>query len=174
MLLKERFSAKKTALIGVLAAIAVIAAYLESILPVSKLSLIALASFLVSIIVIEAGIRAGILFYVVTSLLIFIVIPKKTSLIPYVLFFGYYGIVKYYIEKIRKIVPEIILKLLFFNICFYIIYYVLNFIFLPDIKLPVYIIALAMQLVFLVYDYVYSQIIHNYNSRIRSKLRLGN
>src|SRR5659263_724633 len=83
MLLKDnKLSTQKIALVGVLSAFAVITVYFESILPVNKLTLLALSSFLVSIIVIEAGIKASFLFYTVTSLMIFIVIPKKTSLIP--------------------------------------------------------------------------------------------
>ena len=175
---ENKLSTKKIALVGILSAIAVIAVYFESILPVNKLTLFALSSFLVSIIVIEAGIKASFLFYTVTSLLMFIVIPKKTSLIPYALFFGYYGIFKYYVEKIKILIPKILLKQLFFNICFYIIYQIFGNIFFPDfllnIEFPFYIIAIICQFIFILYDYVYTLFISYYRDKIRGKLKLGN
>ena len=175
MLLKDnKLSTQKIALVGVLSAFAVITVYFESILPVNKLTLLTLSSFLVSIIVIEAGIKASFLFYIVTSLMIFIVIPKKTSLIPYALFFGYYGIFKYYVEKIKILIPKILLKQIFFNICFYIIYLILGNIFFPDVEFPFYTIAIICQFIFVLYDYVYTLFISYYRDKIRSKLKLEN
>lgn len=173
MLLKDnKFSTQKIALIGVLATVAVITIYFESILPVNKLTLLTFSSFLVAIVVIEAGIKASYLFYVVTCLLIFIIIPKKTSLLPYALFFGYYAIFKYYAEKIQMLIPKMIIKQLFFNIVFYAIYLFLGNIFFPEVKFPFYFIAIALQFIFIIYDYVFTVFITFYNDKIRSKLKL--
>ena len=78
---------RKVALGGILLALTVIILYAESVMPTSKLSLYALSSFFVSVIVIESGIRAGWIFYVASSLLALIIIPDKIALIPYLVFF---------------------------------------------------------------------------------------
>jgi hypothetical protein len=70
-----KFNIRKVAIGGILSALAVICIYLEAVAPVSKLSLYALSSFFVSIIVIETGIRNGWIFYVETNLLSFLIVP---------------------------------------------------------------------------------------------------
>ena len=166
----------KMVLSGVLAAIVVIVIYVENILPVNKLSLYTLSSFLISIVIIEAGIRSGFLFYITTSLLIFMIVPDKFSVVPYMMFFGIYGIFKYFIEKINKTAVEMIVKyivfnVLFFSICFAMILFglangigdfITEKIFLPDMKIPLIFFIIILQILFFVYDYVYSKFIIYY------------
>ena len=168
MLLK----AKTIALGGILGALAVICLLLADILPASKISLYALSSFFISVIIIEMGVRAGWIFYAATSLLGFVVVPDRISILPYVLFFGAYGIIKFYIEKLDRIVIEYVLKVAFFNICAALVLLAARSLFEGEIAagLPWGILVGICQVIFLVYDFVYTLFINYYRDRLRRKI----
>ena len=79
------------------------------------------------------GVKNTIVVYGAVSLLSLFIIPSKLISIAYILIFGSYGFVKYFIEKLRNIPIEIILKLLYFNISSAIIIFIYK---LVLIKIP--------------------------------------
>ena len=166
MLLK----AKTIALGGILGALAVICLLLADVLPASKISLYALSSFFISVIIIEMGVRAGWIFYAATSLLGFVVVPDRISILPYVLFFGAYGIIKFYIEKLDRIVIEYILKLIFFNACAGIMLFAAGSLLDagPVIAFSWWWLVIAGEIIFLVYDIVYTLFINYYRNKLRA------
>jgi hypothetical protein len=166
---KSTFNIRRIALGGILAALTVTVLFVEAVAPVNKLSLYALSSFFVSIVIIELGVASGWLFYAVTCLLAFLITPDKLALIPYLVFFGLYGIVKYYIEKLDKLIPEYILKILFFNLVMAGAVLLAEKLMLDIVKLefPWWIVAVVFEVVFLVYDYVYTLFIRYYSHRLR-------
>lgn len=163
---------KKTALNGILAALVIIILYGEFIIPTAKLSMYALSSFFIAIITIESGIRASWLFYIVTSLLALIIIPDKIGLVPYFVFFGIYGIVKYYAEKAKKTIIEYALKMIFFNMCLAAGFLTARELLLVNINIsfPIWVFIILFESVFLIYDYVFTLFIQYYQAKIRSKL----
>jgi len=167
-------NAKRLALGGILAALTLITLYAESVLPTSKLSLYALSSFFVSVIVIESGIKWAWIFYIASSILALIILPDKIALIPYLVFFGVYGILKFYIEKIRNIIVELILKYAYFNLCLLLALLLIKKIFLDmlNIAFSLWILIVVLEVVFLVYDYAFTFFIQYYNKRIRTVLKL--
>ena len=170
-------SSKKTykmALSGILGALAVICLFLASVLPTSRLSFYALSSFFISIVIIETGTKAGWLFYIATSLLSVILVPDKLEIIPYVIFFGIYGIIKYHIEKINKLIIEYILKFTYFNLCMAAAVLFIRQVFIESIKiqLPWWLIIAAFEVVFLVYDLAYTMFIAYYKDKLRKRIRL--
>lgn len=164
----------RVALNGILAALVTITLYLESILPVNKLSLYALSSFFIAVVIMKYGIKNGWAFYLATCLLAFAVIPDKFGLIPYAVFFGLYGIVKFYIEKLNKLIPEYILKLLYFNLCLILAIFLIREFFIQNIKInfPWWIAIVLSEIVFVIYDYVYTLLIQYYNTKLKRVLRL--
>lgn len=164
----------RIALGGILGALTVICLFLASILPTSRLSLYALSSFFISIVVIETGIKAGWIFYVSTALLAGILVPDKLEVIPYVIFFGIYGIIKYHIEAIKKLYVEYILKYAYFNLCMAAAILLIRQVFAESVKiqLPWWLIIAAFEIVFLVYDLVYTMFIAYYKDKLKKKLRL--
>ncbi len=164
----------KIALSGILGALAVICLFFATVLPTSRLSFYALSSFFISIVVIEAGIKAGWLFYIATTLLSVILVPDKLEIIPYAVFFGVYGAIKYHIEKINKLLLEYILKFAYFNLCLAAAVLFIRQVFMESIKiqLPWLVIIAALEVVFLIYDVVYTMFIAYYRDRLRKKLRM--
>lgn len=146
---------------GLFTAISVILIYLSTIVPVNKAYLLAIASCIIPLSVITTNIKNTIVIYLATSLLSLLICGIRTTVIAYIIFFGLYGIVKYYIERIRKFYIELILKLIFFNITLFILFlsYKLFFPNLLNIHLPIYILIIGAQIVFLVFDYIITMFI---------------
>ncbi|NFG54224.1 hypothetical protein FC791_04005, partial [Clostridium botulinum] len=110
---------------GIFTAISFLLIYLSTILPVNKLSLLATASAIIPIAIISTNAKNGFLVYLSTSILCSIVVGiSRISVIFYIVFFGLYGIIKYYIERLNKLYIEIILKFAFFNICLIVLLYI--------------------------------------------------
>ncbi|GAA0179648.1 hypothetical protein SH2C18_24860 [Clostridium sediminicola] len=100
---------------GLFTGLSIIFIYLSSIIPTNKIALLAAASFVIPISILAIGIKMAFVEYLAVSILGFFLIPSKGIALSYILFFGLYGFVKLYTEKIRKAPLEILIKLLFFN-----------------------------------------------------------
>jgi len=122
---------------------------------------------------IESGCAAGWLFYISSGLISLFILQNKLGVVPYISFFGIYGIIKYYIEKLNKRYLEYVLKLLYFNTVLIIAYYAAKEFLLEGTELgvPLPLVAILLEIIFIVYDYVYSLFIGYYNSRLRKFVR---
>ncbi len=160
---------KRIALNGILGAFAVICLVLATVLPTNRISLYALSSFFVAVSIIESGVKSGWIFYTATSMLALILVPNKFGVIPYVIFFGIYGIVKYYVEKLNKIAPEYVIKFIFFNISAGIAALTVRQLFSVNltIVLPWWVLVIALEIVFFLYDFVYTLFIKYYREKLR-------
>jgi len=164
---------KSITLSGILLAFTVICVFLATFLPTSVLSLYAISSLFIAVIIIEFGTKAGWAFYLASSILSIVLIPRL-EVIPFVVFFGLYGLIKLYIERLHSRVLEYILKLIYFNICLVLGMFFLKELILDgmNLSMPVYIVAAILEVVFLVYDYVYTLFIRFYATRLKPKLRI--
>ena len=103
--------AKNIALGGILVALTSIVLYATSILPISTIAILTIASAIIPVCIIRSDIQTSIFVYIASSLIAFFLVPINISLL-YFIFFGIYGIVKYFIERMRKEKIEILLKLI--------------------------------------------------------------
>lgn len=162
--------AKELTVSAALTALTIVILYLNLLLPISTISILTLASALIPVALIRGSIKSSILVYISSSLVGFFILPINIILL-YVLFFGIYGIVKYFIEKINKLPIEIILKIIFFNIILVLSIFVFNSIVAIEItKLPIYLLFIVAQPVFLIYDYALSLLISFYLDRIHKRI----
>ena len=164
---------RKIALTGILTCLAVIFLYISAIMPTVKLTLYFLASLPVSIAIVEFGAGAGISVYFAACILSFMVAGNIFAIVPFVFFFGHYPIIKYFIEKKRKAVAEVMLKLAVFNLSGLLLYFLFRGLFITmipvqfaNIGLLTAFIAIA-QVIFFTYDYVYSRLLFYYESKRR-------
>jgi hypothetical protein len=160
----EHFNAKKTAACGVLLALSAVTLFGATFLPGVELTLYALTSAYVAVVVVEWGAAAAWLFYLASVLLAGLLIPNKAGLIPYAIFFGVYAIFKYWIENKKKLpqVLEILLKLLLCNALLALGYGLFGAMFIGAIQLPEAALPLLLagaQLFFVAYDYILTMII---------------
>ena len=155
---------KKIAYGGILLSLNAILLILVNLIPVNTLFLLALASLPISIIIMEWGPLTGVTFYISSVILGFIVMTSKTQWLIYIFTFGIYGLIKYIIEKDRPI-----LKLLFANTMVLILYFIVR----EFVYVPMNIISIVIfEVVFVVYDYMYSRFIDYYNLKLKSIIKI--
>lgn len=155
---------KKVAYSGILLGVHTILLILINIIPMNTLFIMGIASLIISIIIMEFGPKSGVIFYLASIILSFLVINNKAQWVLYNLTFGVYGLIKYIIEQDRSIYLEYILKIIFANMLLMITYFILRgFIYIPINILTI----LAFQVVFMIYDSVYTKFIDYYETKIR-------
>lgn len=161
---------KKIATGGVLLALSIATLFGATFIPGIELTLYALSSVYVAVIILEFTPGAGWLFYFASVMLAFVLVPNKGGLIPYTIFFGIYAMIKYYIENFDKISQpvEIILKLAFFNLMLFLGFQFFGKVFtgaisIPELALPI--ILAGAQVFFLAYDYMLTLLIGFYLKR---------
>lgn len=162
------------ALSGICLALAVTFMFGATVVPGIEMTLFVISSLLTIVMIIETGIRGGLLVYAGACILGFILIPGKIAIIPYVFFFGYYGILKYFIEKAKSGAVQISLKLIFFAALLCLGLLVFKSILAEAVSLPEYPSAVLIAggtLMLLLYDYIVTFLIRFYMRRIHSRLK---
>lgn len=173
--------AKRMAFSSILMALAVVCLFGASIAPTARISLLALTSVFGMVTVAEYGAKDGLIHYIGVSILSLLLIPKKLLVIVYVIFLGYYPIVKMFVERLDRRWVEWVLKVLIFNIFLAASYAVFKTFFLPTVESAVttlvlnYLpwVVLGLEIIFLVYDYVLSYIVTYYYKILQAKLHGG-
>ena len=161
-----------------MAALSTVILYLGALIDVLDISMAVLASVFVAIMVIEYG---GILPWTVfgtTSLLSLILLPYKLPAFIYLVFFGYYPIIKAYVERIRRKIMRWAVKLCIF-IAGSSLLFLLSKIFITDIVVPEGIIAkifavmviLVFIFIIFLYDLALTRVITFYIVRLRHRFR---
>ena len=153
---------------AVFSALCVIFLFIASVWPTGQLGLVALSSLFVAAAVIESGVVSGLYVFIISSGLGLLILPNKTAPLLFLIFFGYYPIIKCLIERINQTVIQWILKLIVFNASVTILWLFINELFLAfgDNPPEVWVIYLAGSAVFLLYDYGYTKLIWFYKERI--------
>ena len=154
-------------------AFAIISLYIASVWPTGQLGLTAVASLFVAAAIMESGISYGIYVYIVSSAISMLIVPNRLTPVLFILFFGYYPVIKSLIEKLKYKILQILTKLLVFNISFLIIYYLFSELVLAFVSfdLNVIIIFLIGNIVFLLFDYGYTKLIWLYINRISNIMK---
>ena len=109
---KKQVTSRQMAFGGSIAALALVLMLLSSVIPVMSYGLPAIAGFLTTLVVLECGDRIAAVCYGAVALLSMVLVPDKESALLYLILFGWYPIVKRYIEMLRKPPLEWALKLL--------------------------------------------------------------
>lgn len=171
----------KVAFSGVVAALSAALMFLTGLIPFGTYAIPALAGMVLVAVVIELGYKFAFMVYVVVSVLSVFLAPDKEAAVLFILFLGFYPILKGIIEgKLRSKVLQYLIKLLLFNVCIIAAYFVGKFILLiPDesfvifgVYLP-YVFLAAGNVVFIIYDFAVSVIVMQYINRLRKKIFKG-
>jgi len=156
---------------GIFAALSLILLYLSSVFPTNKLFILGIASCIIPLSILTTGIKNTIVVYSAVSLLSLFIIPSKLISIAYILIFGAYGFVKYFIEKLRNMPLEFVLKLLYFNISSAIIIFIYKLVLLKIPNINIYLLILFMEFSFIVYDYTLTVFIVYANKNLLKKFK---
>ncbi|WP_252891421.1 hypothetical protein [Thermoclostridium stercorarium] len=131
---------------------------------------------MLSVVIMECGIAYGWASYIAISVVSFLIVPEKTAVLPYVIFFGIYAPVKGHIEKLSRPVTEWILKFAFFNLSLYFLWNVaVNVLNLIPGRLfelfPMAVIIIMLQVLFFFYDWLFSLWIQYYIHKIQPRVK---
>ncbi|MDO4834266.1 MAG: hypothetical protein Q4A40_04430 [Bacillota bacterium] len=119
----------------------------------------------------HSGIGGAASVYAGTSVLGLILIPNKLALIPYIAMFGYYPILKFYIEKINSGVLQLTLKVIYFAAVISVGLLAFKSVIARSISLPNHPTALLIVLgtaLMILYDYILSFLISRYIRKFKT------
>lgn len=161
----NNLKAKDITLGGILIALTIITLYLNLIIPINTFAILTISACYVPIAIIRGNIKLGILVYIASSIIGFLIIPLNI-MIPFILYFGIFGLIKFYIEKLKNLTLEIILKLVFSNLMLFLGYFLFTSFVSPiDFKIPLWILLILVQFAFIIFDYALTLIITSYITR---------
>ena len=165
----KNLKAKDLALGGILTSLTIIVLFINILIPINTFAILTISSCFVPIAIIRSNVRVGIFVYIASSIIGFFLVPLDI-MIPYILYFGIYGLVKFYIEKLRNIPLEILLKLSFSNIMLILGYILFTKFIAPiNLNIPIWILIILAQIAFLIFDYALTLIITFYISKFHNK-----
>ncbi len=155
-----------------LSALGVVILYLGAIVEVLDLSLAALAPILVIYVAIELGGTWPWLVYLVTGALALLLLPQKFGAVVYLLFSGFYPMVKKWAEQRLPRLLSSVAKLAVFNLSLLAAWLLMRaFALTLDFGVALGYVVIFCEVTFLLYDFVLTRFISIYVYRWRHKLR---
>ncbi len=154
-------------------ALSVVLLYLSSVFPTLRLGMAAIAGLLPSVVVMAGGIGAGFASYAATTILAFLIVPNKGSVLVYGLLLGYYPMVKSLAERTGRRWLEWLIKLGVFNLALTAAVLLagellFSFIDIPWVEGVIYLVA---NIAFIFYDFGFSGLIILFNTRFGKIIR---
>lgn len=166
----SKLTTKTIALCGIFLVFTLLFLFLAGSITNIQMVSYCLSSIFVIIILEESNLRAGIAFYVASSLLALLILPNKLGVVPYVLFFGHYGIWYYWYTKAKNKHLVHAINYLVANIGIFAIYFTCKELFVA-LRIPSFIIfILVVEIFIFLFDYMYGRCLFYYRRDIRSKL----
>lgn len=163
---------KRIALSGIAAAVSVVLMYLAGITELLSLSGVIIAAFAVLFIYIEYGTKTALSVYAAVSVISLLILPDKFSAAAYVLYAGYYPILKSKFESRPKAVSWA-LKLVSFNLVLILMLAASRFITSVEAELPIIEIAVFVlaNVVFVLADVLCGRLTVIYLIKYRPRLQ---
>lgn len=169
-------SARAVALPALLSALSLMILWFAQAAPWGRMGLVAAAGLMPAAAVISVGPGAGWFCWAGTAALAFLLLPDKACGLLYLIFFGLYPMVKHIAEKLRRRPLEFLVKLAFFNLCFAVMWFGFQALFLwglPGAGTFGMFLFPAGNIIFLLYDFGFSRLIAFYIARVDGPLRRG-
>ncbi len=159
---------------AVSAALAVVLLYLGAIVPSGRLALTAVAGLAALFVMLDCGRKWAIGVFIVSALLALLLSPVKASAVLYAAFLGYYPALKILIERVRRPAVQWGIKLALFNAALLALYLLARAILTDTISelpssLPMWLIWIGLNAVFLAYDVGMKGLIRVYVRRFAGK-----
>jgi len=179
-----RTGTRKLAFGGILLALFMALMYLDSIFPLLDRSFLILGSFFVMAAIMELGKSGGIVFYIAAAVLGLALLPDKSGIILFILFFGLYPLEKYFAELIPSRLLQLLAKLLMANVSLAVLLLAYKAIFMDILpenlagldwssNLMLLVILLLYQAFVIFYDWFLSLFAAFYRKKISGRLRIG-
>lgn len=168
-------NSKVIAYSGVATALSVVMLFLGSIFWVLGYTMPLVASLVMIILLDSISQKSALLTFVSTSVISFILLNDKECVLLYVLFFGYYPLIR---DKINDIKPKFLsylLKFVTFNAAMVLTQILCVYVFgipFDDMlgKWGIVVFALCLNLVFVVFDKLYTLLLRLYRIKLKKKV----
>lgn len=173
---KKTHISYRVALGGIVAALCLITMLLAGVFPVLYIAAPMVAGVLLVILVEEVSTGWALLTYATTSLLSMFVVPDKEATLMFLLFFGYYPLLRPNIKRIRSKLLRLLAKLALFQ-AFLVVDYLLT---VYVLGMPTFdefapwvlpLLDIAATVVFLFYDSLLDGLTAFYQQVVRKRLR---
>lgn len=171
---RDRGSANQVTLVGMLTALSLAFLYLSTLSPMARLGITAIAGVFPAGVVVSVGLGAGFFSYGATGILGLLLLPSKSCVILYLLFFGLWPMLKSLLERLPNRVLEWVCKLLVFNGILAVLLLGLRELLLPFLPAGLegnWLIFAAGNVAFVIYDVGFSKLIGLYVARVDRVLR---
>lgn len=153
------YKSKEITVSGICSALTLILMWFAGILPSGKISMLFAVSVLIPILLINFNTRTAFISYTVSCILCFLFVANKSISIAYILIFGNYGLIKYFIEKKNNLILEYILKTIYFNLVMVVYYLIAKYIIglaIINIDNKILLGLLLYQCIWVISDWIYS------------------
>lgn len=166
--------AVKVAVGGVFSAIALVLMMLTGVFPFGTYAFPVIAGVMLIVIYLEFGFRWSMFVYGVISIMSVLFVSDKEAALFFLLLFGYYPVVKSFIERIKSKIVQYIIKLAIFNAAAVSVYFLMLFVFgmpvdsfeLFGVNIPL-IFLIVGNFVFLIYDLAINVVVAQYLQKYR-------
>lgn len=147
------------AFMGIMLAINQILLYFGGMTNFNETFFLCGASLIIGIVVVEKGIKNGIVFYISSAMMAVVLMPNKLTALGYIFILGLYTIIKYYIEKIENQKKEWIFKTVYFIVLSIVTAFLSREIFSQNIVILIIPMVIGIMIV---YDYAVSVLLSAY------------
>ena len=127
--MSKKIMTRNIAISGVTVALSLLCMLLGGIIPLAEFTVPAIAGLILIPMVAETGVKNGIYAYIVVTILSFFLVTNKEISFGFILFFGYYPIIKIFLDKLSNKFIKYFIKFLIFNLSFGIMYFLLALLF---------------------------------------------
>ena len=172
--MKQKNNVQRLTTCAMLSALGVIILWFGAVTSVMEPSMAVLASLLCVFAVIEYGKSAPWLVFAVTGVLSLVLLPQKSAAAMYVLFFGYYPIIKEKLERLPRVLAWV-WKEVIFNVALIVLLVLSRWLLMGAQSEPrlLYIAVIVLaEIVFPIYDIAMTRLISLYLYKLRSRFRI--
>lgn len=167
----------KIAFCGITTALSILFMFLGGVVSLFAYIMPMLAGVLMIMVKRTFGTSSAVMTYISTSLLSFILVADKECMMMYVMFFGFYPILKFYLEKIGRKPVRFVVKLIIFDVLMLLsqiaLFYVFKIPFFENDegKALVILFVIMLNILFIVYDIMLDKILVIYEIKIEPRIK---
>lgn len=169
----------KIALGGVISSLCLFFMFCSGFLPMLDYTIPTFSGFLMVIMIVETSAAWAFTTYVAVSLLALLITPNLQCSLLFVIFMGYYPILKYYLDKLRFKPLAWVIKFAVFNAAVLLFYYLFQFVFMTENllegmerfgKYAELVLLVGANVFFIVCDYLVGQLTDIYVNWFRKRI----
>ncbi len=169
----------KIALGGVISSLCLMFMFCSGLFPMFDYTIPTFSGFLMVIMIVETSAAWAFTTYVAVSFLALLITPNLQCSLLFVIFMGYYPILKYYLDRLKNRILAWVIKFAVFNAAVLLFYFLFQFVFMTEDLLEgmekfgeyaKVILLVGANLFFILYDHLVGQLTDIYVNWFRKRI----